>query len=262
MIAMTKHDQELSNLDMTEVINEQPRVELHLGDCLEIMTLLKSQSIDLILTDPPYGIDFCSNWTNRKERLQNDDLNGWLALMKRVLPEFKRILNNTGVCCCCGGGGKTPVTAMFTMEVIKHFNLIQTLVWKKFIGLGWRYRPAYENILVFSKDKDNYNFYNTTRKCSNLITGINQDVPRYNGNKRGGEDDHPTQKPVALMRKLLSIHSQPGHMVCDPFMGSGTTGVACIEMDCNFIGIEIEERYYNIAKKRILQEASQGRFEF
>ena len=247
---------------MTEVVNERPRIELHLGDCLEIMKGVPDKSIDLILTDPPYGIDFCSPWTNRKEQLQNDDFKDWIKMLPDMFSEFKRILTNTGCCCCASGGGKTPVTAIFTMEAIKYFYLIQTLVWKKFIGLGWKYRPAYENILVLSKDKDNYNFYDTSQKCSNVIMGINQDIPQYNGKKRGGEDDHPTQKPVALMKKLLSIHSQPGYMVCDPFMGSGTTGIACIEMDCDFIGIEIEEKYYVIAKKRILREAAQGRFDF
>jgi site-specific DNA-methyltransferase (adenine-specific) len=227
-------------------------IQVYCGDCLEIMSQIKDNSVDMILTDPPYGIDFCSSRTNRKEKLQNDKLNDWQAMLKPMLLEFKRILTNTGCCCCCGGGGgKTPATAIFTMEAIKHFNLIQTLVWKKFIGLGWRYRPSYENIVVLSKDKNNYNFYDTSKKCSNVIEGINQDIPQYRGNEVGNHDEHPTQKPITLMKRLLSIHSKKGDTILDPFMGSGTTLVAAKELNRKAIGIEIVEKYCEIAKKRL-----------
>ena len=221
-------------------------------DCLEVMKYIKSQSIDLVLTDPPYGIDFCSPRTSRKERLQNDKLTEWSIMLPDMLAQFKRVLSDTGCCCCCCcGGGKTPVTALFTIEAIKHFHLIQTLVWKKFIGLGWRYRPSYENIVVLSKDKDNYAFYDETTKCSNVIEGINQDIPRYNGDKSGGIDEHPTQKPIELMKRLIKIHSKPNDLILDPFLGSGTTAVACKELGRRFIGIEISPKYCALAKKRL-----------
>lgn len=243
---------------MPKELKDFPKYEykggvVYQGDCLEIMPLIKSQSIDLILTDPPYGINFCSSWTNRKETLQNDKLSDWQEMLPPMFQEFKRVLTDTGCCCCCccGGGGKTPVTAILTLEAIKHFKLIQTLVWKKFIGLGWRYRPSYENIVILSKDEKNYNFYDVSKKCSNVIEGINQDIPQYNGNKPGQHDDHPTQKPVTLMKHLLNIHSLKGHTVIDPFMGSGTTGMACKELGRNFIGIEINEKYFRTAERRI-----------
>jgi DNA modification methylase len=228
------------------------KIELHLGDCLELMKKIPDKSVDLVLTDPPYGINFCSSWTNRKEFIKNDGLDEWQMMLPEMLSQFKRILTDTGCCCCCCGG-KTPVTAIFTMEAIKHFKLIQTLVWKKFIGLGWRYRPSYENIIVLSKDDKDYNFYDTSKKCSNVIEGINQDIPQYKGNEAGCLDEHPTQKPVALMKHLIAIHSKKGDAVIDPFMGSGTTGVACREMGRNFIGIEILEKYFIKAKRRIDQ---------
>ena len=222
------------------------------GDCLEVMKVIPDKSVDLVLTDPPYGIDFCSPRTNRKEKLQNDKLNDWQNMLEPMLKEFKRVLKDTGCCCCCcGGGGKTPVTALFTIEAIKHFDLIQTLVWKKFIGLGWRYRPSYENIIILSKDPKNYNFYDTSKKCSNVIEGINQDIPQYNGSKPGNHDEHPTQKPVNLMKHLIKIHSKPHDTILDPFLGSGTTAVACKELGRNFIGIEISEKYCQIAERRI-----------
>lgn len=222
-------------------------IDLRLGDCLEIMKTIPDKSIDLVLTDPPYGISFKSARQTYQRKIENDGFDDWLVLLPKMLTEFKRVLTDTGCCCC--GGGKTPVTAIFTIEAIKHFNLIQTLVWRKFLGLGWRYRPAYENIVILSKDKDNYNFYDTSKKCGNVIEGINQDIP--NAKKYGKLQDHPTQKPITLMRKLLEIHSLPEHKVLDPFMGGGSTGIACQELGRSFIGIEIDPDYFKLAEHRI-----------
>lgn len=220
-------------------------------DCIEFMKSMPDKCVDLILTDPPYGIGFVSSRTKRKEALQNDKLEDWLEEMPKWLIEFKRILTDSGCCCCCSsGGGKTPVTAYFTLEAIKHFHLIQTLVWKKFIGLGWRYRPAYENIVILSKSKDNYNFYDTTKSCSNVIEGINQKIPTYDYENEINSD-HPTQKPVELMVKLIEIHSKEDDIVFDPFMGSGTTAIACLKTNRKFIGCEISPKYCEIANKRI-----------
>ena len=213
-------------------------------DCLIGMKSLPDGCVDLILTDPPYGIGFCSPRTENHDKLENDGFEEWQKQLPLWLSEMKRVLKPSGICCCCCcGGGKTPVTAMFTMEAIKHFNLIQTLVWVKFVGLGWKYRPAYENIVVLSKDKDSYNFYDKSSKCSNVIKGINQDIPT--------SEEHPTQKPVELMRRLIKIHSKKGDIVLDPFLGSGTTAVACIELERKFIGYELSDSYCKMAEKRI-----------
>lgn len=239
------------------MINEELLGKIYNGDCVEFMRELPDGCIDLILSDPPYGIDFCSSRTTRKEFIKNDSLDEWMSLLKQMLPQFRRILTDTGCCvCCCGGGGKTPVTAMFTMEAIKHFNLIQTLVWRKFNGLGWRYRPAYENILVLSKSENNYNFYDESKKCINVIEGINQDIPQYNADI-GGEDEHPTQKPVRLMQRLILIHSKENHIVFDPFMGGGATGVAAEILGRRWLGCEIVPKYIELANKRIKEEAMQ-----
>jgi DNA modification methylase len=230
---------------------EEQDITIYCGDCLEIMKEFPDKSFDLVLTDPPYGINFCSSRTNRKEFIANDGLAEWKTILPDMLSQFNRLITDTGCCCCCCGGGKTPVTAIFTLEVIKQFSLIQTLVWKKFIGLGWRYRPSYENIVIFSKDDKDYNFFDTSKKCSNVIENINQDIPQYNGHKPGCSDEHPTQKPVALMKKLLCTHSLPWMLVLDPFLGGGTTAVACKELGRKCVGIEISEKYCEIAVKRL-----------
>lgn len=216
-------------------------VELILGECVAEMRRMPSESVDMILTDPPYGISFLSNWQKHQKRIENDNFERWAEIVPLFLREFYRVLKERGCCCCfCGGGGKTPVTAMFTMEAVKHFHLIQTVVWRKSIGLGWRYRPSYENVLILSKSKDKYNFYDTSKRCSNVVDGINRRIPR-----RG---DHPTVKPISLMEHFLKIHSLEGDVVLDPFMGCGSTGQACKNLNRNFIGIEIDKGYFNKAK--------------
>lgn len=115
----------------------------------------------------------------------------------------------------------------------------------------------YETILIFSKDSQKYSFYDETKKCGNIIEGINQTIPRYNGDKPGYSDDHPTKKPVELMQYLLKIHSINDNLVLDPFLGSGTTAVACEKLGRKWIGIEISEKYCEIAAKRIKAEADQ-----
>jgi len=220
------------------------------GDCLDLMKMIPDKAIDLVLTDPPYGINYLSPWTDNHDIIKNDKMADWLELLPNMLRQFNRILTDTGCCCCCCcGGGKTPVTALFTIEAIKHFNLIQTLVWRKFIGLGWRYRPAYENIVILSKSKDKYNFYDTTKSCSNVIEGINQDIPN--------SEEHPTQKPAELMGRMINIHSIQNYIVLDPFCGGGSTLISAERLGRRWIGCEISEEYCTIADKRIKAERDQ-----
>jgi site-specific DNA-methyltransferase (adenine-specific) len=205
---------------------------------------IPDKSIDLVLTDPPYGINYLSPRTDNHDKLENDEMGDWLKSLPLWLSELNRVSTELACCCCCCcGGGKTPVTAIFTIEALKHFNLIQTLVWRKFIGLGWRYRPSYENIVVLSKSKDDYSFYDESKKCSNVIEGINQDMPN--------SEEHPTQKPVELMKRLIKIHSKENDLILDPFCGGGTTAVACKELNRRYIGIEISPEYCEIARKRV-----------
>ena len=224
---------------------EDAKNKIIIGDSRILMSKIQDESIDLFLSDMPYGIDYCSNRTNRKEKIVNDGFDDWMKLIGWLLPEVKRVLTPTGVACIfCGGGGKTPVTAIFTLEAIKHMELIQTVVWRKFNGLGYRYRPAYENIVVLSKSKKNYNFYDTSKKCVNLIEGINQIIPRAGM--------HPTIKPVELMEKFIKIHSKEGDVVLDPFCGHGSVAVACKNLNRNFICCDIVEDYCRVANNRIL----------
>ena len=220
-------------------------ITIYNADCVQIMQTLPNESIDAIITDPPYGISFLSPRTDNHKKIANDGLDEFKSALPMWLKEFHRLLTPTGVaCCCCGGGGATPVSQIFTLELLKQgFYLIQTLIWdKKTIGLGWRYRPSYETILVFSKSKDKYNWYTERKDVSNILRW-NNIIPQ--------KGDHPTPKPVNLMRELILLHTKEGQTVLEPFMGGGTTAVACAMEGRKCIGIEIDEGYYNISKKRI-----------
>lgn len=230
---------------------EMGGITLYNGDCVPIMRNLPDCSVDAIISDPPYGIDFKSSHTDNHDKIANDSFEDFNAALPVWLDEFARILTPTGVaCCCCGGGGKTPVSAIFTLELAKHgLKLIQTLIWdKKTIGLGWRYRPSYETILVFSKDQDGYNWFTERNDISN-IRRYNNIIPQ--------KDDHPTPKPVNLMRDLIELHTQEGMLVLDPFMGGGTTPVAAAIENRRCIGIELVPKYFEIAKRRVWDEVSQ-----
>ena len=109
-----------------------------------------------------------------------------------------------------------------------------------FIGLGWKYRPSYETILVASKDPDDYAFY--PQYSSNVLV-YKPHIPQ-NG-------ERPTQKPVDLIQHLLKNHTKKEDIILDPFMGSGTTGVACKQLRRNFIGYELDPNYFKMAEKRI-----------
>jgi site-specific DNA-methyltransferase (adenine-specific) len=228
-------------------------ITLKQGDCLELMKELPDESVDLVLTDPPYGVDYLSHRTDNHKKIENDADVRIDKLFSKILPEVKRIMKPQGVLCmfCAGSSGSskkltTIYATLATLELSKHMHLIQTLVWSKgktdgsFVGLGWKYRPSYEIILVGSKDADNYAFY--PQYSSNVLV-YKPYIPH--------NDDHPTQKPVDLMHHLLRNHSKVGDTILDPFMGSGTTGVACKQLKRNFIGYELDPDYFKMAEKRI-----------
>ena len=114
-------------------------ITIYNADCVDIMKTLPNESIVAIITDPPYGIRFLSPRTDNHKKIANDGLDEFESTLPIWLKEFHRLLTPTGVaCCCCCGGGATPVSQIFTLELLKQgFYLIQTLIWdKKTIGLG------------------------------------------------------------------------------------------------------------------------------
>ena len=245
---------------------------LHLGDCLEYMRGMDAGSVDLIFTDPPYGHsnnangDLAQVWeralgqskdAGEARPIANDGAEA-NEIFAQTLPEYGRILKpgSCCCCCCCGGGGPDPQFARWSMWIDQEPSLKfkQMVVWDKGpMGMGWHYRRSYETVLVSQRKGAACKWFDTTNKIENIIRpgsyGIRKIIPQA--------DEHPTQKPVELAAMFILLHTQPGDTVFDPFMGSGTTGVACMQLGRNFIGCEIDPRYHAIAERRISQAAAQ-----
>lgn len=244
---------------------------LFLGDCQSVLTQVPDKSVDFIFTDPPYGHnnnngDLIARWESALggkavektewRPIANDGVEA-NEIFKQVLPEWLRLLRSGGCCCCCGGGGgPDPQFARWSLWLDEVFNFKQMVVWDKGpIGMGWHYRRSYETVLVGEKPGAACKWYDESQQIENIIR------PGYRGIRKiiPSKDQHPTEKPVELSAHFITLHSQPGEVVLDCFAGVGTTGVACARLGRRFIGIEIEPKYFDIAKKRISAELAQGR---
>lgn len=246
-------------------------VQLICGDCLDVLPTLADGSVDCVVTDPPYGHNNNNNGdlisrreaalgvsdyiAERDDRPIANDGKEANEIFRAVLPEFRRVLKPGCCCCCCGGGGgPDPQFARWSMWVNEVLDFKQMVVWDKGpMGMGWHYRRSYETVLVATKPGAACKWYDETNRVENIIRpgryGTGKIIPRA--------DQHPTQKPVGLMAHFIRLHTAPGDTVLDPFMGSGTTGVACMQEGRNFIGIELDAGYFAIAQRRIADAAAQ-----
>jgi DNA modification methylase len=251
---------------------------LYMGDCLEILPELawewwpastragsylaaQTWKADMVFTDPPYGHnnnnnDLIHNWEKALGKkvseqaarpIANDgpEANDLFRLTMKLVANF--LLPGCCCCCCCGGGGPDPQFARWSLWMDEHLNFKQMVIWDKGpMGMGWHYRRSYETVLVGEKSGAACAWFDTTNKIENIIrpgSGIAKIIP--------SSEQHPTEKPVALSAHFIKLHSIQGGTILDPFMGSGTTGVACVQLDRKFIGIEIEPKYFDIACQRI-----------
>lgn len=213
-------------------------INLRQGDCLEIMKDIPDGSVDLVLTDSPYGIDFQSHY--RKEmhpKIWNDKVLDWLE--KYVDECFRILKDNTAVYFFCSWHN----VDIFKQSIEKKFKIKNILIWEKnntsMGDLKASYAPKYEMIIFAHKGRK-------------LLNGFRYaDIIKAN---RTGNKLHPTEKPVDLLELFIKNSSDENAVVFDGFMGSGSTGVACVNTNRNFIGIELDENYFNIAKERIEKE--------
>ena len=243
------------------------RVIYH-GDCRPILPELETGSIDLVLTDPPYGHNNNNgDLIHRREEALGQVKRGEAEagdarpivndgpeaneLVRWAYGEFARLLKPGCCCCCCcgGGGGPDPQFARWSLWLDETVGFKQAVVWDKGgLGMGWHYRRNYELMLVGQKPGAacKWNGGNSTANVVR-IPGIK---PR--------EWEHPTPKPVELLSLFVGLHADTGDLVLDPFMGAGPSLVAAKQHGCRAIGIEIEEKYCEIAVNRLRQEV----FEF
>lgn len=244
--------------------------KLYQGDCLEVMKNIEDGSVDLILTDPPYGTSSCS-WDSI---IPFESM--WEQLNRIIKPKNAIILFAT-----------QPFTSKLICSNINHFKYCWT--WDKgkvggFTSAKLKPLKLFEDICVFSQgktancNKNNMVYYpqglievNKISRSSNdksptgyarpsqtkfynqQYTNYPKQLIKFNLDKNRV---HPTQKPVALLEYLIKTYTLEGETILDFTMGSGSTGVACLNTNRNFIGIELDEGYFNIAQNRIEEAAN------
>ncbi len=230
------------------------------GDCLDILEDVRSGSVDMILADLPYGTTACK-WDTR---IPFEPL--WKELHRVCKPNAAMAMF-----------GSEPFSSLMRMSNLKRFKYDWYLEKNHATGfLNAKRQPLYKYELcsVFSGGKINYNPQvrpckptkmktNNTGSKSDCYGKIEWTKPTYAVRDFTYPDNriefrqvlkdrqHPTQKPVALLEYLIKTYTNEGDTVLDPTMGSGSTGVACKNLNRNFIGIEMDEKYFEIAKKRI-----------
>ena len=316
-------------------------VELHLGDCLEVMRSMPNKSVDAVITDPPYYKVMNHAWDNQWKTIEE-----YQAWIDALAIEWRRVIKDNGslyVFC------DDKVAAYVQVTLDKRFLLLNNITWYKTNNLpikavfGLRsYAPMTERILFYSAQYDPTGWETVKLDMNNFVPlreyfrkyqeamGLNikqinerlghrkaehafywgstqWDLPtpetyaelakiatnhgfvrrEYEDLRREYEDlrrpfnadgetldviagpivsakdntTHPTTKPLWLMQRLVTVCTNPDMTVLDCFMGSGTTGVACVQTGRNFIGIEIDPTYFAIAEKRIAEAQMQPRLE-
>jgi site-specific DNA-methyltransferase (adenine-specific) len=236
--------------------------KIYFGHCLELMPNIADASIDMILCDLPYGTTACK-WD-------------MIIPFDKLWEQYERIIKPNGAIVLTAS---QPFTSALVMSNIKLFKY--EWIWEKNAGSNFgsvKYQPMkeHENILVFSKNKTNYYPIREVRADSGFArqkTPIKFNTKTevyakslHNEMSKKIEVDrcprtvqkfyrerglHPTQKPVALFEYLIKTYTKEGETVLDNCIGSGTTAVACKQTGRNFIGIEMEQKYFDIATKRI-----------
>ena len=252
---------------------------LMLGDCLERMKEIPDGSVDMVLTDPPYGTTACK-WDS-------------IIPLEQMWEQLKRVIKPNGAVVLFG---TEPFSSCLVYSNMR--NLRESLVWLKhkagnFGAAKHMHLKYHEDIKVFSRGKPTYNpqmqarksnrvkqmqagkskKWNTQRVDGNEVTFSTNYEPKewkdYDADLKyplsviempavvsnsSEKVDHPTQKPVALMEYLIKTYTNEGETVLDFTFGSNTTGVACKNLARKYIGIEMDETYFNLGKERMLND--------
>lgn len=226
-------------------------IDIRQGDCLELMKDIPDESIDLVVTDPPYKIvqGGCTNKAVRlkgsnQEQLKKGTLfNNNSIKFNEWIPEVYRVLKNNSHCYIMSNDRNINELLNICEKV--GFKLLNILVWGKSKHSPNRYYLKNCEFIVFLRKGKAKNINNMGTKQLLLIDNVE--------NK-----NHPSEKPIKLMEILIKNSSNEKDIVLDPFLGSGTTGVACVNTNRNFIGIELDEKYFKIAKERIEKISLEG----
>jgi len=238
--------------------------DVWLGDCLELMQNIPAKSVDMILCDLPYGTTACK-WDT-------------IIPFEPLWAQYKRIIKDNGAIVLFGS---QPFTSALVMSNVKWFKC--EWIWRKHKGTniyGVKREPLkiHESCILFAKNKYTYNPQMTEGKpykqrgshnigksdgliIANKKVGYAKDfdsskrypisVQEFSNHNQKDNSFHPTQKPVALLEYLIKTYTNEGETVLDNCAGSGTTAIACLNTNRNYICIEKEPKYYEIINKRI-----------
>ena len=214
--------------------------KLYQGDCLQIMDEIATNSVDLIVTDPPYLMNYQSNRrkkTDRFDKIMNDKDN--YNLIQEYFQKCNRVMkDNTAIYSFCSWHN----IDFFKHEFEKYFKLKNILIWNKNNhgtgDLKGSYAPKYEFILFGHKGR-------TLLRGKRIPDVIDCDkIPSK-------KLTHPTEKPQELLEIFIEQSSDKGDIIFDGFMGTGSCGIAAVNLDRSFIGIELNANYFEVAQNRI-----------
>lgn len=230
-------------------------IDLKCGDCLELMKEIPDKSIDMILCDPPYGTTRCE-WDRKLD-------------LDRLWEQYKRIIKDTGAILLFS---QQPFSTDLICSNRKMFRY--EIIWEKpnptgFLNANKMPMRAHENILVFYRKLPVYNPIFSAGKAYKASNSTNRVYGKYklitaeyeaqryprdvikSFNKNFSKSFMPTQKPVPLLEYFIKTYTNEGDVVLDNCMGSGSTGVACVNLERSFIGMELNEEHFRIAEERI-----------
>lgn len=219
-------------------------IDLRLGDCIESMRALPAKSIDLIVTDPPYKIETSGagiyKQHDKRYVKELESMRDGFAV--EVLDELCRVMKKINCYFFCSQKQIMPLLDYFVKGKKCNWNMLSWHKTNPVPACGNKYLTDTEFILFF-RDKGVKVYGSFATKRTWYATPLNQKDKKIYG--------HPTIKPLEIIENLVINSSLEGDRVLDPFMGSGTTGVACKRLKRDFIGIEIDQNYFATAKERI-----------
>ena len=206
-------------------------VQLYLGDCLEVMRSMPDKIVDVVITDPPYGIGIDGS----KESIRD-------GVQIRKAYEFK--------------GWDKNIPPKLYFDEIKRTSVNQLIFGANYFN---EYLPqGHKGWIVWDKGQRGL----TMSDCELVYSSLNKPtriITVHRSRLWREKPQHPTQKPLELLTRMIIENTHEGDTILDPFMGSGTTGVACVQTGRNFIGVEIDEGYFKIAERRIAEAQMQPR---
>lgn len=208
------------------------------GDCIELMKKIQQKTIDCIIADPPFFMP-ASHYASRITYQRNyGDLTPLKVFWEAITKEFKRIIKDDGhlfVFCNCDS---YPV---FYEPMYNNFDKIKSIVWDKTkVGLGRIFRNQHE-LIIWARMK-NHKFIQDGK--------LRTDVLKFSATLSKNRS-HPVEKPVNLLKELITATTYENNLILDPFMGGGSTILACKETNRKAIGIDISKEYYELVKCRI-----------